>query len=75
MSVPTESSEPNLIVALHLSSLEEAVEALEAASILGLGARLRNELEVGQHDHVDTQEEAWILDVLSEVPARSQPHS
>ncbi|AGL17265.1 hypothetical protein [Actinoplanes sp. N902-109] len=66
---------PELIATHYLTSIEDAVEHLRAASQLGLGVRLRTYLE--PEDDGETLAERWELELLTSSPVHhddAAPH-
>ena len=61
-----EEATPELIATHYLSSLDDVVEHLRAASLLGLGVRIRSYLE--QEEDGETVGERWELELLTSPP-------
>ncbi|MCP2167888.1 hypothetical protein [Goodfellowiella coeruleoviolacea] len=59
---------PQLLSSNVLDSAAEAIEAVHAADVLGLGVRLFNRL-VPDTDTEDTLVEEWVVEVYNSVPA------
>lgn len=57
----------NQIQKIWFGNVEEALEAVQAASVLGFGVSLRNEYTVDAEDP-ELGSERWVVDVFSEVP-------
>ena len=51
-----------------VDSAQEAIEAVQAADVLGLGVKLYNRL-VPDADDSDTLEEEWVVEVFTSAPA------
>lgn len=52
-------------------SATEAIEAIAAADVLGLGVKVANRL-VPDEDSDDTLVEEWVVEVLASVPAADE---
>ncbi|MFI7598396.1 hypothetical protein [Actinoplanes sp. NPDC049681] len=61
----TTSSAPEPLVTHYLSSLDETIEHVRAADLLGFGIQLRSYLEPTDGD---TFTERWRLEILAESP-------
>lgn len=61
-------SEVDLIQKIWFGTVEEAVEAVQAAATLGFGVALRNE-SVPEEDEPGTVSEQWVVEIYSEAPA------
>lgn len=57
----------NQIQKIWFGNVEEALEAVQAASVLGFGVAMRNEYTVDADDP-ELGSERWVVDVFSEVP-------
>ncbi|KAA2262813.1 hypothetical protein F0L68_11275 [Solihabitans fulvus] len=62
-----EFAAPQLLSTNILDSAEEAIEAVHAADVLGLGVRLSNRL-VQDEESEDVLVEEWVVEVYSTVP-------
>jgi len=62
-----EEPAPELIATHYLTSIDEVVEHLRAASRLGLGVRVRSYLE---EEDTDVLAERWELELLTSSPAQ-----
>ena len=64
-----EQPAPEAVVTHYLSSLDDAVEHLRAADLLGFGARLHSYLApTDEGGYI----ERWELEVLTESPVRDE---
>ncbi|GAA2501842.1 MULTISPECIES: hypothetical protein [Winogradskya] len=63
---------PELIATHYLTSIDDVVEHLRAASQLGLGVRVRTYLE--QEEDGDTLAERWELELLTASPVDEPVH-
>ena len=61
---------PELIATHYLTSTDDMVEHLRAASQLGLGVRVRNYLEPDEDGQ--TYAERWELDLLTAAPVQAE---
>jgi hypothetical protein len=61
---------PELIATHYLTSIEDVVEHLRAASQLGLGVRVRTYLE--SDDDGETLAERWELELLTSSPVHQE---
>ncbi len=61
---------PELIATHYLTSIEDVVEHLRAASQLGLGVRLRTYLETEEDG--ETLAERWEVDLLTSSPVHHE---
>lgn len=59
------SSAPEPLVTHYLSSLDETIEHVRAADLLGFGVRLQSYLEPADDDSFT---ERWKLEILAESP-------
>ena len=62
---PAEDPTPELIATHYLTSIDEVVEHMRAASQLGLGVRVRSYLE---EEDTDVVGERWELELLTASP-------
>jgi hypothetical protein len=60
---PTEESRP--VMTIYYFCVEDAIEAIEAAAILGLGVALRNQT-IPEED--DISSEQWVVELFSAAP-------
>ena len=68
-TVAADAAETAELIATHyLTSTDDVVEHLRAASQLGLGVRVRNYLE--PDDDGQTYAERWELDLLTAAPVQ-----
>jgi hypothetical protein len=66
---PVDETSPELIATHYLTSLDDIVEHLRAASQLGLGVRVRSYLE--QDEDGETLAERWELELLTSSPVHT----
>lgn len=64
--IPETEASPELIATHYLTSVDEVVEHLRAASVLGLGVRVATYLEA--EDDEGTLGERWEVDLLTSSP-------
>jgi hypothetical protein len=64
-----EEPTPELIATHYLTSIDDVVEHLRAASQLGLGVRVRSYLE---EEDTDVLAERWELELLTSSPAHQE---
>lgn len=60
--------DPEPIQKMWYGSVDEALEAVQAAATLGFGVSLRNE-SVTDEEEPTTSAEQWVVEILSDVPA------
>lgn len=65
---PTDESAPELIATHYLTSIEDVVEHLRAASHLALGVRVRSYLE----DEGEGLAERWEFELLTSSPVHHE---
>ncbi|ATE52640.1 MULTISPECIES: hypothetical protein [Actinosynnema] len=53
-------------------SAAEAIEAIAAADVLGLGVRVSNRLVLEEEGEEDTLVEEWVVDLLATVPTADE---
>jgi hypothetical protein len=64
-----------LIQKIWFGTVEEAVEAVQAAATLGFGVSLRNE-SVPDEEEPTTSSEQWVVEIFHEAPtAEPEPAS
>ncbi|TWP47916.1 hypothetical protein FKR81_30005 [Lentzea tibetensis] len=59
---------PQLLTTNIVDSAAEAIEAVQAADVLGLGVKLYNRLVPDSEDS-DTLEEEWVIEIFTSAPA------
>ena len=70
VTVAETAEDPELIATHYLTSLDDTVEHLRAASQLGLGVRVRSYLE--QDEDGQTYAERWELELLTSSPVHTE---